>query len=237
LAARTRILAPCFALLALALTGCVPAFGGGVDIDACANDVVDGFRNSLPPELAANVSATEVEEAARPVCAELDTYLEQRDGGEPVTREEQLRFATELVRERPDLYQPLCRATLRAEIESLGEVGRFVTTKEKARYETQVCRLAPHYLMPGTLKADQDRLAMDSPELYAPFCAAGIQDELAGDPLATSLGQRTLGVVARSACVEGYRRGVISCECAGRATDPEAFAQIWDKHVRRALAR
>jgi hypothetical protein len=236
LAARTRILAPCFALLALALTGCVPAVGGGKDVaEACTKSFVDSI-DKLPPELAAHISPAEYEEAARPACAELEAYLEQRDGSEPPTYAEGRRIAADVLERRPDLYRPLCHMAIDAELATLGDAARFVTTKENDRYKTDVCRLAPKYFAPGTTTVDHDRLAADHPELYAPFCAAGMQQALSTDPAAAAIGRRDLAVIARRACTEGYRSGVLTCECTSAQRD-QALGRLVDKHAREVLGQ
>jgi hypothetical protein len=222
LAARARILAPCFTLLALALTGCVPLPAGGTD--ACARDVADSVEDSLPPAIAQHISAARVEEAAKPVCVELERFVEERGGdGEP-TDAQTKQFLAGLMRSRPALYRPLCEAAIDAELESLGQLARFVTTKERARYKTEVCRLAQRFFVGATTKVDHTRLAKAHPELYAPFCAAGIQDALSSDPAADVIGRRNLGVAARRACTEALRRGNAS---------EAALQTIFDRHLRR----
>jgi hypothetical protein len=204
-----------------------------VTMDDCLKDAAAGLRRSLPRDVSRFVFEDKLVAAARPMCAR---WISHPQSGS-LTEETGPRFVRRLIREDASFYAPLCRLVVDAEHAAEAEVLKFMTKRDRTRYRTDLCRLAPSY-MRDDLSLDYRALVAAHPGLYVPHCASGIQYELTRDPgLRPLFDARERRVVARQTCLQAFRQGVIKPDRRRGFRDPKvddaAFAAILRRTARQ----
>lgn len=206
----------------------VTAVGAGVrhltsddSAAACSRDFAAGFKDSMSSELRPFVDDTQLAAEVEQTCLQL-AFADEAE-------------FRELAVTRPDLYSPLCRVVVDAELKAYARDMRFLTAAERERYPRQHCLLAPKYFAPGTTQVDWDALVADHSEIYAPLCASSMQAEMAGEPeLAAAFSPGELAKITRASCAEALETGTIDCGAKGltdATLDEARFEEIFVRHA------
>jgi hypothetical protein len=193
-------------------------------LDACVSQASSGFLASLPAEYVQHIKPATIQEGIKPLCNEMLKRPEFHSANE----EDLPRLVGEAVRADPEAFRPLCNAVVDADFASLGELARFVSKRDRARFRRDLCRLGAEYVN------DRGKLVQDHPGLFAPMCGAGIHYGLAEDPVMRKrLTQKQMRSIGRRSCMEALTTGVIDASGPSGFQDPKVDQRALEEIILR----
>lgn len=224
-------------MAAVAVLGAACGFVGEEQtLEDCLRDGGQGFEDALPPELAQSIPEEKLATAIRPLCEE----LVRMPGSESMDDEAMAPLLSQVFRENPDLWEPICHLVVDADFAASAADIRYVTRRERETFRSENCRLSVEYMQVDSPAIDYGRLVTEHPDLYTPFCAAGIQVGLAEDPWVRDLfSAREKRAIARQSCREALETGVIDASGPGGIRNPRvdqaAFCALIGRVTSRAI--
>lgn len=215
----------------------VPDFSGThkQTMAQCLEEGASGFESALaqagmPAANARLLSSAKLSNALRPLCKE---WVHNPKSG-ALTQETGPRFVSQLFREHPSVYQPLCLAGMNADIAANGPVFQYLTKKERFRLSRETCRLQAKYMSKDKPVPDFSALIAQHPDVYVVGCGAVLQAEMARiDVVRQKFTRPEVRRIARRSCTKALRSGLIDASHARGLLDYSVDQQALNKIILR----
>jgi hypothetical protein len=203
-------------------------------LEDCLRDGGQGFEDALPPDLAQSIPEEKLARAIRPLCEE----LVRTPGSESLDDEAVPPLMSRVFRENPHLWEPICHLVVDADFAANAADIRYVTPRERETFRSETCRLSTDYMRVDSPAIDYGRFVTEHPDLYAPFCAAGIQLSFEADPWARDFfSAREKRSIARQSCLEALKTGVIDASGPEGIRNPRVDEAAFCALVGRVTSR
>jgi hypothetical protein len=222
-------------MAAVAVLGTACGFVGQEQtLEDCLRDGGRGFADALPSQVAQSISEEKLTSAMRPLCEEMI----RTPGSASLDDESAPAFMSRLFRENPALWQPLCHLVVDADFAASAADIRYVTHRERETFRSETCRLSVGYMGVDNPQIDYGRLVTEHPDLYAPFCAAGIQLVFDEDPsMRDFFSAREKRSIARQSCLKALETGVIDASGPGGIRSPRVDEAAFCALISRVTSR
>ena len=215
----------------------VPDFSGAhkQTMAQCLEEGASGFEAALaqagmPAANARFLSSAKLNRALRPLCKE---WVRSPESGS-LTQETGPRFVSQLFREHPSVYQPLCLAGMDADIAANARVFRYLTKTERFRLSRETCRLQARYMSKDRPVPNFSALIAQHPDVYMVACGAVVQAEMAQVKVVRQrFTRRQVRRIARRSCIQALRSGLIDASHARGLLDYRVDQQALAKIVLR----
>jgi hypothetical protein len=215
----------------------LPDFSGNgteMTMEACLTEGGQGMRGAfaqagLPADQLAYLSSR-ITESMTPLCQEAIRHPEVKS----LTQESGPRFMSEMVRNNPSVWQPLCFAVVDSQFATSPELRRYVGSTERRRFRRKACRLQVAYMREDAPMPDYGALIGDHPDVYVTWCAPYLQASFAGDRFVRHrFTSRERRIIARRSCVEAMRSRVIDASGPGGFRNARVDQAAFQAIVRR----
>jgi len=214
-------------ILAATLAGCggdttdEPAAENDPRVDACATTIAESMLDPIAP---GQTPGTDLLAAAEEFCRDADAQGLLDSSGNPDVRQ----FAALLRDHASRLFAPVCDLIAEGARDATpADARRYLTEQDFAEYADGMCAVIGDYIRDdGTV--DQERLAMENPQLIVPFCVAGVRVGFAADP-PVNVPETKLGTLARTFCDRLLKEDLIIAEGPGQfrlKRDSPKYAQL-----------
>jgi hypothetical protein len=141
---------------------------------------------------------------------------------------------SEMVRNNPSVWQPLCFAVVDSQFATSPELRRYVGSTERRRFRRKACRLQVAYMREDAPIPDYGALIGDHPDVYVTWCAPYLQASFAGDRFVRHrFTSRERRIIARRSCVEAMRSRVIDASGPGGFRNARVDQAAFQAIVRR----
>jgi hypothetical protein len=210
----------------------VPDFSGASkantqSMSECLAESESSLRSAMgqagfPAANARYLSPARLSNAMRPFCKAWLGHPETAS----LTQESGPRFVSQLFRDNPSVYEPVCQAGIDADLSARARMFQYLTKQERARLRRDTCPLQLRYMKPDAPTIDYSALIADHPDLYVLGCGAVLQSQLAQTTVArTRFTRAERRRIAQRSCREALRTGLVNATGARGLLDASVDAQ------------